>query len=153
MVLVVAGIALALMIAGAYALEALKPGLATPAQTVLARKALMQANFANYGDAKAKVAAANVKAVAVNARSMMVFGGVMPTLLTDAYADAYAPGAKFYFKGGAAADIAVKAQAFVDAAEAWAIAADKGDAASMDSLSTALFATCGACHATFRGTR
>jgi hypothetical protein len=147
--LVLAVIVLAM--AAGSALDAIRPGSATPAQIVQARQAAMFWNIASFGEIKAKAAAGNVKGIAVNARGMMVAGAVIPTVLTDRFMDAYPPGYKFYFKGGDAADIADKAQGFINAAEALAIAADKGDTASIEPLTNALFASCGACHASYRG--
>lgn len=152
-VFVTGAIALALAVVGIYALDALKPGEESPAQIVLVRKAGMQSNLANYGDLRAKTAAGNVKPVAVNAHSMMVFGSLIPTLFTETFPDAYPEGSKFFFKGGPAADLAEKAQAFVDAAGALATAADAGDPAALDPLVGGLFASCGACHAAYRGSR
>ncbi len=138
-------------VAAAFALDVIRPGAATPAQVVAARQAAMFSNAGLFGDIKAKAAAGSIKGIAVNARALMVIGAAVPTLLTDRYMDAYPPGYKFFFKGGPIADIEDKAQGFINAAEALAVAADKGDTASIDGLSNALFASCGMCHASYRG--
>ena len=137
--------------AGVLALEAVLPGDATPAQIVLTRKAAMQSFAANVGDLRAKSAANAVKQVAVNARSMAVIGTFLPSLFGDAYATDYPAGFKFFYKGGSGAEIRMKAQTLVSAAETLADLADKEDKPGVDAQIAVLQATCGACHGAYRG--
>jgi cytochrome c556 len=150
-IILLSSIAIAIGVAGAFALDALKPGSESPAQVVLVRKAAMQSNAIAFGDIKAKSSAGNVKAISANARGMAVTGAVLPLLFKDQSRDSYPAGYKFFFKGGSLDDFTVKAQAFSDAAGALALAAEKGDAAALDSPVNSLSASCGACHAAYRG--
>lgn len=148
--IIVVGISL-FAAAGVLALEAVLPGDATPAQIVLTRKAAMQSFAANLGDMRAKSAANAVKPAAVNARSMAVIGTFLPSLYGGVYASDYPAGFKFFYKGGSGAEIRMKAQALVSAAETLAALADAEDKPGADAQIAALQATCGACHGAYRG--
>ena len=136
---------------GVFALDVLSPGDSPPARLVLARKAAMQAIFANAGDMNAKLAAGNIKGIAVNARSMAVIGTFLPTAFSGTYLDAYPAGYKFFFKGGPIADFQAKAQVFVTAVETIATLAAKEDKAGVEAQLGTLGGACGACHALYRG--
>jgi hypothetical protein len=146
----IAGVALAAGF-GAFALDALKPGEEEPAGFVLARKAAMQSNAANFAEIRAKAKAGDIKAIAVNARSMAVMDCFVPLAFGDTYMADYPEGYNYFFKGGDPADIQAKAQDLVSAVEALAGVAEAGDRAGVDAKIAAVLPSCGACHTLYRG--
>jgi hypothetical protein len=146
----VAGL-LIIAVVGAYALDVLKPGAATPAQLVLARKTGMRSFAANVADIKAKTAAGSLKAIAANAQSIVAVGTIVPLVFTDTYSAAYPAPNKFFFKGATADEFNAHIQPLVDAAEKLASFAGSEDKAGIDAQTASLQAACGACHGNYRG--
>ena len=151
-VVVMAAVLLCIGGSAASAIDALIPGGATPLQIVTVRKATMQAVFANYADARAKLTAGTIKAISANGKALAAMLAAVPYLFGDAYGSVYPVGAsKYFFKGGAVADFRNVAQAFVTASEELVKLADADDKAGVEAQIPKVFATCGACHGVFRG--
>ncbi len=137
---------------GALALDILVPGASTPAQVVSIRKYVMMTNGANTGDLRAKAGSGAIKAAAANARAIAALGSLLPPLFTDAYSAVYpVQGSRYFYKAGAPSDFQAAARNLVSAAEELVAAADKEDKAAVDAQAGRLQASCGACHAAFRG--
>jgi len=150
----ITAMALVLLCASAgavFAIDAVAPG-STPLQVVTARKAIMQANNALVADARAKLAAGTIKVIAANGRAIAATAASVSLLLTDAYSSVYPVGAsRFFFRGGAVADVRNAAQGLVTAAEDLVKFADADDKANAEAQIAKVQAACGACHGAFRG--
>jgi hypothetical protein len=135
-----------------FAADVLLPGSSAPAQVVAARKYAMGAIGGLVGDIKAKIAAGGIKAITASARAMASLATFLPLVYDETYAEVYpVEGSKYFFKGGAAAELAARAGDFKAAAEQLAGLAEQGDKAAVDAQSNQLLAACGACHTSFRG--
>jgi len=134
------------------AIEVVVPGQATPAQVVAARKFAMVANAVNAGDLNAKLTAGNIKAMAVNARSLAALGAFFPVAFAEAYPEVYpVPGSKYFFKNGPMNQFRELAQSFTTSAEELANQAEKESKDGVTAQMPKLFGACNACHAVFRG--
>ena len=137
---------------GAFAIDALLPNDSTPLQTVVARKAAMQAFNALVGDARAKLSAGTIKVISADAKALVAIAAMIPHVFTEAYSSVYPVGtSKLFFKGGAVADFRNAAQGLLTAAEDLVKFADADDKANAEAQIVKVQATCGACHGIFRG--
>jgi hypothetical protein len=134
------------------ATDVLLPGSSAPAQVVAARKYAMVAIGGLVGDIKAKIGAGSLKAVSASARAMASLATFLPLVFNETYAELYpVEGSKFFYKGATIPAIAARAGELSAAAEQLARLADGGDKAGVDAQSNQVLASCGACHAPFRG--
>ena len=147
-------IAMLLCIGGiaAFAIDALLPNDSTPLQTVVARKAAMQAFNALVGDARAKLTAGTIKVISADAKGLVAIAAMIPHVFTETYSSVYPVGtSKLFFKGGAVADFRSAAQGLLTAAEDLVKFADADDKVNAEAQIGKVQAACGACHGTFRG--
>ena len=137
-----------------YGGEVLKPGgfgMMDGRGTIIARKGLMRAISANFGDLRGKAGAGNIKGIEVNAKSIAAIAAVLPVMFSETHDGDYTANDGVKFKGGNKDDLAAAAQNLMNEAEVMAKLSK--DEASVDAINAQvgkMGGACGACHSGFR---
>lgn len=136
-----------------YGGQVLKPG-DTGRAVIDARKNIMRANGASFGDLRGKAGAGNIKGIAGDAAAIAANAAIMPILWEKAYSGSYTSNDRILYKEGNWNDFVSAAQNLMNEAETLAkLAREEASADAINAQIGKMGGACGACHNNFRERR